>query len=205
MTSLSYCDNFIYVNSAEQIINHKGDTKMKKDIVLMSIISSLPYAVVSMIYTILPAPINGLLWCMFVGYCTTNCVGPSVKKIPNILSCYAVGVLWALAFHYGCVLFMELGLSFTISMLLSVEIVTSLLVFVHVALLQNTWANIIPLLFPSIFTIFACKADFSVYPFMILSIIIGSLTATFADPFCNLILKLKEDTPEINEDQLENE
>ena len=28
---------------------------------------------------------------------------------------------------------------------------------------------------------------------MILSIIIGSLTATFADPFCNLILKLKED------------
>ncbi|MEA4807431.1 DUF1097 family protein [Acetobacterium wieringae] len=162
---------------------------MKKDIALMSIVSSLPCAVVCMIYTFLPAPMNGLLWCMFVGYCTTNCVGPAIKKIPNILSSYIIGILWALAFHFGFIWLFSLGLSVPIAMLLSIEIVTALLVFVHVGLLQNTWANIIPLLFPCVFTLFASQGDFSIYPFMVVSILIGSLTASFAEPITNLILK----------------
>jgi len=141
-----------------------------------SIWGALPCAITCMLYMFLPLPIGGLLWCMFVGYCTTNMNGPTFKNLPHIWGSYALGILWALAFWYGYA-WLATFLPLWAAMLLSIWIVTAALCIVNIGLLKNTVMDILPLYFPSVFTLFACGGDFSVYPWMIVSILIGSLTA----------------------------
>ena len=140
-------------------------------------LDALPLAIVCMIYVFLPAPMNELVWCMFVGYCTTKLSGAVFKNLPHIWCSYVLGIFWALAFWFGYVLLATIGLPAWACMLLSIWVVTAILSIVNVGFLQKTWFDVIPLYFPPTFTLFACGGDFTVYPWMVLSIFIGSLMA----------------------------
>lgn len=165
---------------------------MKREIAVSSIISSVPCAIACLLLTFAPSPLNGLCWCLFAGYCTTYLAGGNLKKMPNIWTSYGVGILWAFVFNYFFVWLLSLGASFSLAMLLDVEICTAVLLFVHIAFLMNTWANIIPMLFPPIFFMFQSGGDLTVYPFMIIALLAGSFAAIMTDPFTNLFLKKKE-------------
>lgn len=142
-----------------------------------ALLDALPLALACMVYTFLPAPMNELVWCMFVGFCTTKLAGALFENLPHIWCSYLLGIGWALAFWFGYALLAALGLPAWACMLLSIWIVTAALSIVNVGFLQKTWFDIIPLYFPPTFTLFACGGDFAVYPWMVLSIFIGSLFA----------------------------
>ena len=164
---------------------------MKKHIAAISVISSIPCAIVCAIYTILPEPMNGLIWCMFLGYFPTFAKGAEVKQLPNYLCSITAGVVWSIIYHYFFLfLLVSLGLSLTASMFLDVFVITALLMFVHIALLGNTRFNIIPLMFPPIASIFA-TGNPSFVPYCAISIVIGCLLATYNDSICNFVLRSK--------------
>ena len=170
----------------------------KKTVLLISLAGSLPCAIVCMLYTVIPGALGNYVWCIFVGFCTTYLYGATVKDTPKVISSYAVGVIWALAFNYFFIWLLQLGVGSALAMFLDVFVITVVLMFVHIGFLQNTWVNKVPMLFPPVFLIFQCGGDMSVYPYMLISLVVGALTAIITDPFCDFITGLGK-TPQENE------
>lgn len=162
----------------------------KKTVAKIAILCSLPCTVFCTAWEFLPDAFSSLMWCMFVGYCTTYLFnGADIKQWPKVVANYMVGVLWALAYWYFFVLLLSFGMRYTLAMFVDVEIITALILFTHIGFLSKTCLNKVAILFPAVFCIFECGGDMSKYPYMILSILIGSFCAAISDPFTNLFFR----------------
>lgn len=164
---------------------------MRDNLVTYSIVGSLPCALACLLLTAFPEPLSGLCWCLFAGYCTTYLIHADFKKMPNVFSSYLVGIIWGFVFWYFFIWVEQFGFSFPMTMFIDVEVITAALLFVHLSILKNSWANIIAMLFPPIFMLFSCHADMSKYPYMIIALFLGSFSAIVTAPFTDFILGRK--------------
>lgn len=164
----------------------------KKDVAKIAVFCSLPCAVLCMLWGFLPETLSPLMWCMFVGYCTTYLFnGADIRQWPKTAANYGVGVVWALAYWYFFVLLLNLGVNYTLAMFIDVEVITALIMFVHIGFLSKTCLNKVAMLFPAVFCIFECGGNMATYPWMILSVLIGSFCASISDPFTALFFHKK--------------
>ena len=161
----------------------------RKQLVSYAMISSIPCAAISMIYCWLPAPFNGLLWCIYVGFCTTYLVPEEKRKIRNIYPSYLIGIIWGLAYWYFYTPMIQLFGNGGAAMFFDVWIITALIMVVHIGFIMKKFTNILPLLFPMVFIIFENGGDFGKYPYMVLTIIIGSLTALLDEWFASKLMQ----------------
>lgn len=165
---------------------------MNKKIVVASLIYSVPCAIVSGFYMLLPAPMNSILWSMYIGFFITNALGPNIKKLPGYLVSQFVGWGWALAYTYAVVFFMaNLKMSLPISMTLGVFIVTVLLCIIHFGFFFNSKYNIVPMMFAPVASYFAIQMKPDMITYLAASLAIGCVCAIGSMALWNMVFAPK--------------
>lgn len=120
---------------------------MKKYMWSFSIWMAVTTAIYSLIYLLSPLGGYGLMWMTFVALPIFFTAGAKPKEIPNYLCSMAAGLVWGVINLEFIGLLTGLGLSGALANAADLLILTIVSVGLHLAHLDRTWFNKVPMIF----------------------------------------------------------
>ena len=149
-------------------------TNLKKALVAC-FLNGVMFGLIKLFYESVPAPMNDLLYCTFLGFTVTFAVGGNVKEFGKYLLSSGIGLLWVggyLVFEAALV-----GLPFPVHGLkaFSFGLMSFVIEFMNQTFLPETPFRFIPLQFAVVVGIFSQKCEH--IPFVLIALLIGFAAA----------------------------
>jgi hypothetical protein len=148
-----------------------------KNALIIAGINGIAFGAIRVVYSLIQGDLGSFLWCVYAGFLLTVALGLDIKKGPNLVCSLTIGYGWAfLYWESGTWIKKVFLISATMSNAIADTLVTFGLLFLHMAFLKKTWANIIPVIFLTVMTVFATSGLTKIL-YCALSIIIGMIMA----------------------------
>lgn len=149
---------------------------------VIAVVRGLAFALITLIYLLIPKPLSGYLWAVYVGFFLTMALGCRAGQLPACLCSLLCGFLWAFLYMNlsGWMAALLPVLGSTACTVLAEFILTGGLLFIHLRLFSGTVLGIVPALFAAVAMVFAA-GTLSAVPWCALSGCIGIGMAYLTD------------------------
>lgn len=156
---------------------------------VIAVVRGCAFALVTLLYLSVPAPLSSYLWAVYVGFFLTMALGCKAGRLPSYLLSLGCGFLWGFLYmHLSGWLFVLIpALGTTICTVLAEFILTASLLFIHLRFFSGTLIGTVPAIFAAVAMIFA-SGSLSAVPWCALSAGIGICMAFLTDRIISLIL-----------------
>lgn len=124
------------------------------DVAKGSVVNGIAFALTVLVYQLCP-PVTSFQWCVYGGFLLCVALGGNKKKYLNYLCSIIAGYIWAFFYWNLGGWFMAAGMPKIPALMLGEFICTIGLLYVHLHLLKNTWANVVPYCFLAVASIYA--------------------------------------------------
>jgi hypothetical protein len=119
----------------------------KKDLFIFSAWIGIWAGIYCIIYAVLPWPASGLIWMTFAVLPIYFLDGAKPNEFVNYICSMVAGVAWAWLYLYCIGRLVTAGLSAGLATGVVVGILTIVVCAVHLAILNKTWLNKVPIIF----------------------------------------------------------
>jgi hypothetical protein len=143
----------------------------------------------SAIFAIIGPPMISCIWVLFAGFTITVASPHQLKYVPNLLASHVAGWFWAMTMFFMAGVVTDVFGSFALGIFVAIFVGTIFLLLLHIVFLGNTWFNVLPVIYATIFLWFATQ-DFAMIVFIAIAFIVGTMLAVFSDVLTAAILRI---------------
>ena len=158
----------------------------KRKIILACALNGLMFGGIKWVYELSPMPMTLLLYCTFLGFTVTSCVGAKAEKAGIYLCNFAIGFLWAMGYMGAEYILLLLPLSIIMAKTAAFGIVSFLIEITNILLPNKNEIWFAPLQFAVIIGIFSQQGNH--IPYVVLALVIGMLAALLSKKIYQNIL-----------------
>lgn len=155
--------------------------------VLACFLNGIMFGMIKLFYEIVPHPMNGLLYCTFLGFTITFAVGADKKQIKEYFGSIVVGVLWVLGYLGFEFIFLLFPIDTLTAKVLAFGIMSFLIEIINIRILNNTHFRYVPLQFSVVIGVFSQNGEN--IPYVLIALMIGILAAILSKQIYGRFLK----------------
>lgn len=131
------------------------------------------------------------VWIFFAGFTITTGSLHGLKQISNLVCSHAAGWVWAMFMFYCCLFVVNMTGSLSLGFFVCIFLGSVVMLVVHIGFTMQTWFNVIPVMYGTIFCWFAIK-DFHQVIYIVAAFLAGGILSTVSDEIQDKILKRNE-------------
>lgn len=162
---------------------------MKKT-ALAFLLNGIMFGMIKLFYELVSHPMNGLLYCTFLGLTVTFSVGADKRQIRAYFGNLVVGILWLfgyLGFEY---IFLLFPLDSLLARVLAFGFMSFLIEILNVRIIGNTHFRYVPLQFAVVIGVFSQNGKN--IPYVLIALIIGIFAAILSKQIYGRFLILED-------------
>lgn len=162
---------------------------LKKTIEACSL-NGIMFGLIKLFYESVPEPMSGLLYCTFLGFTVTFAVGGQAKEFGNYLLSIGMGLIWTGGYLGFEAALIWLPFSADSSKAIAFGLMSFVIEFMNVLLLNKTPFRFIPLQFAVVIGVFSQQCQH--IPFVLFALLLGVITALCSKTIYRVFLEKPE-------------
>ena len=128
-------------------------------VIIGTLLNGVLLGLVKCFYMLMPAPMNELLYCTFLGFTVTTVCGAQWKKTGHYLGGFGVGILFTEAYIWTEKLFLKGNLPELMECVMAFAVVSFLIEISNILVTRDTPFGMIPLQFAVVIGVFSRKGQ----------------------------------------------
>lgn len=160
-------------------------------VILACVLNGLMLGLVKLFYLLVPEPMNGLLYCTFLGFTVTYAAGASAENIKNGLCSFLTGAVWTIGYVAIEKIFLYTSIPDVSACAIAFGLTSFIIEAMNILVTRDTSFGISALQFAVIIGVFSQKCQHVGY--VILAILLGYGTALISKAIYSKLAKINNE------------